>query len=80
MASFFRKLILSSEQKKHLAKTVNTIGLGQLAAFGYTALQSGSGWLVLVASLCVLVVLELVALRILKNVDDKPKRSSDESD
>lgn len=80
MARYFRKFILSNEQKKHLAKTINTIGLGQLAAFGYTALQVGGSWFVLVASLGVLMVFELVALRILRNVDDKPARSSDESD
>ncbi len=55
---------LNTEQKKHVAKTLNTIGLGQLAVFGYTSLSSGPWWVVL-ASAIITLILERLALMVL---------------
>lgn len=59
---------LNTEQKKHVAKTLNTIGLGQLAAYGYVSLSNGPWWVILVSGI-ILFVFERAALAVLASVD-----------
>ena len=61
---------LNTEQKKHVAKTLNTIGLGQLAAFGYASLSNGSWWVMLVSGI-ILFVFERLALAVLADLKER---------
>ena len=69
MKAFKFRLLLNCEQGKHVAKTPNTVVLGQLAAFGYVGLRDGN-WAMMGVSVLLAVLLELLALRLLMNVGD----------
>jgi hypothetical protein len=56
---------LNLEQRKHIAASLQTIALGQLAFFGYNGIQQlHYGWIV--ASLALAALLESVALFVLR--------------
>lgn len=59
---------LNDPQARHLANSLRAVGLGQLAAFGYAALQAGH-WGTALGSLCFYAVAEVGALRLLSDVE-----------
>ena len=69
MKSFNFRFLANNEQRKHVAKTLNTVALGQLAAFGYVGLSNGS-WSMMGVSVALAGLLELIALRVLRNLGD----------
>ena len=61
---------LNDLQARHLASSLRAVGLGQLAAVSwFMGIQAGD-WLSVVASLGLLVLFELGALRLLRDVED----------
>ena len=69
MKRFTFRFSLNSEQRKHAARSLNTLSLGQLAAFGYVGLSAGN-WLMMGMSVVLAVVLEVAALSQLRNVGE----------
>ncbi|MCB1918145.1 MAG: hypothetical protein KDG52_20835 [Rhodocyclaceae bacterium] len=69
MRFFTFRFLTNNEQRKHVAKTLNTVALGQLAAFGYAGLSNGN-WSMMGVSVALAVLLELLALRLLRNLGD----------
>ena len=69
MQRFAFRFSLNSEQRKHAAKSLDTLSLGRLAAFGYVGLSSGNG-LMMGVSVLLAVLLEVAALSQLRNVGD----------
>jgi hypothetical protein len=62
-------LKLNDAQSRHLAASLRAYGLGQMAAYGYTGVQTGHWWTVAI-SIGILMVFEVGALVALKDVRD----------
>ena len=60
---------LNEAQARYLASSWRALGLGQLAAFGFVGVR-GADWLTVAVSVGFLVLFELAALRLLRDVED----------
>jgi hypothetical protein len=60
---------LNEAQARHLAGSLRAVGLGQLAAFGYSAIQAGE-WVALLLSVSFYVMAEGFALLVLEGLEE----------
>jgi hypothetical protein len=60
---------MNESQCRHLAGSLRAVGLGQLAAFGYSAIQAGE-WVALLLSVSFYLMAEGFALLVLEGVEE----------
>lgn len=63
---------LNQAQLRHLANSLRAVGLIQLAAVFWFMGIRASNWVPVVASFVLLILFELAALRLLRDVEDAP--------